>query len=124
MVPSFMAPHTGHEWFLVSPKDAGDDLVLTLSPMTAPERLATVRVNAGAEAFFIDFCGHSTAEFAYDDEGRAETLQEQIDLAVAATLGPTRITLNVDGDVIVGSILVIDPDGSHPRQNGPVSWPL
>lgn len=124
LVPGFMAQHRGHEWLLTSPKGAGEDLVVTLFPTTAPERIATVRVNAGAEVFLVGFCGHSSADFAYDDEDRPESLQERIDLAVAATLGPTRVTLDFDGDVIVGSTLVIDPDGPNPRENGPVSWPI
>ena len=119
-----MAGHPGQEWTLISGKGAGEDLVVTLSPVTAPERIATVRVYAGAEVFLFDFCGHRSADFAYDDEDRPATLQERIDLAVAATLGPTRVTLDVDRDVIVASTLVLDPDGPSPHEYSPVSWPL
>ena len=124
LVPGFMARHPGQEWTLTSGTAAGEDLVVTLSPMTAPERIATVRVLAGAEVFLFDFSGYSSADFAYDDEDRPATLQERIDLAVAATLGPTRVTLDFDRDVIVASTLVIDPDGQGSHEYSPFSWPL
>jgi hypothetical protein len=124
LVPGFMAWHPEQAWTLTSGRGAGEDLVVTLSPMTAPERIATVRVYAGAEVFLFDFSGHSSADFAYDDEDRPATLQQRIDLAIAATLGPTRVTLDFDRDVIVASTLVIDPDGLSPREYSPVSWPL
>lgn len=123
LVPGFMARHAGQEWTLTSGKGAGEDLVVTLSPVTAPERIATVRVYTGAEVFLFDFSGHSSADFAYDDEDRPATLQERIDIAVAATLGPTRVTLDFDRDVIVASTLVIDPDGQSPHEYS-LSWPL
>jgi hypothetical protein len=124
LVPGFMAQHPGYEWILTSPKGPGEDLVVTLFPVTAPERIATVRVDAGAEVFLVGFSGHNSVDFAYDDEDRPEALQERIDLAVAATLGPTRVTLDFDGDVTVASTLVIDPDGPSRREDGLMSWPL
>jgi hypothetical protein len=40
-------------------RSAGEDLVVTLSPVAAAERVATVRVLAGAEVFHFDFCRHA-----------------------------------------------------------------
>lgn len=124
LVPSLMARHPGHDWTLSSGRVAGEDLVVGLSPAASPERIATVRVFAGAEVFLFDFAGHGSTEFAYEDEDRPETLKERIDLAAAATNGPTRVALDWAGAVIVGSTLVIDPDGLGRREDVAVSWPL
>jgi hypothetical protein len=124
LIPGLMARHPGHEWTLTSGRVPGEDLVVTLSPVASPERTATVRVFAGAEVFILEFAGHESADFAYDDKDRPETLQERIDLAAAATLGPSRVTLDRAGDIVVGSTLVIDPDGPSPRENCGGTWPL
>ena len=119
-----MARHPAHEWALSSGRVPGEDLVVTLSPVASPERTATVRVFAGAEVFILEFAGYDSTDFAYDDGDRPETLQERIDLAAAVTFGPTRVTLDCAGDIVVGSSLVIDPDGPSPRENPGGTWPL
>ncbi|HQZ00986.1 MAG TPA: hypothetical protein PLQ63_13385 [Propionicimonas sp.] len=124
LIPGLMARHPAHGWTLTSGRIPGEDLVVTLSPVASPERTATVRVFAGAEVFFFEFAGHDSVDFAYDDEERPEALQERIDLAAAATLGPTRVTLDRAGDSVVRSTLVIDPDGPSPRENYGGTWPL
>lgn len=124
LIPGLMARHPAHGWTLTSGRVPGEDLVVTLSPVATAERTATVQVFAGAEVFIFEFAGHESVDFAYDDKERPEALQELIDLAAAATLGPTRVTLDRAGDIVVGSTLVIDPDGPSPRENGGGTWPL
>ena len=119
-----MARHPVHEWTLTSGRVPGQDLVVTLSPVATTVRTATVRVFAGAEVFIFEFAGHESVDFAYDDTDRPETLQERVDLAAAATLGPTRVTLDRAGDIIVGSTLVIDPDGPNLREDCSGTRPL
>jgi hypothetical protein len=67
------------------------------------------------------FGGHVSDEFAYGDEDRPEALQERIDLSTAATLGPTRVCLDRVGDIVVGSTMVIDPEGHRPHEDQIVS---
>ncbi len=124
LIPGLMVGHPVHEWTLTSGRVPGEDLVVTLSPVASPERTATVRVFAGAEVFIFEFAGHDSVDFADDDNDRPEVLQERIDLAGAATLGHTRVTLDRAGDIIVGSTLVIDPDGPSPREDFGGSRPL
>jgi hypothetical protein len=124
LVPGLMARHPVHEWTLTSGRVPGQDLVVTLSPVATTMRTATVRVFAGAEVFIFEFAGHESVDFAYDDTDRPETLQERVDLAAAATLGPTRVTLDRAGDIIVGSTLVIDPDGPSIREDCSGTRPL
>ncbi len=124
LVPGFMSGHPGHDWTLVSGNASGEDLLMHLHPVASPERVASVRVNAGAEVFCFTFAEHVGTDFAYEDADRAEALKEQIDLAAAATLGPTRVVLDRCGDLTVGSSLVVDPDGVSPREVTVVSWPL
>lgn len=124
LVPGFMSGHPGHDWTLVSGNTTGEDLLMHLHPVASPERVATVQVNAGAEVFCFTFAEHVGTAFAYEDADRAEALKERIDLAAAATLGPTRVVLDRCGDLTVGSSLVVDPDGVSPREDTVVSWPL
>jgi hypothetical protein len=90
----------------------------------APERTGQVQVFRGAEVYLMAFAGHSSKDFAYDDEDRPEALQGRIELAVLATWGPTRVVLDRDGEVIVRSVMVIDPDGPHRKQDAIVTWPV
>jgi len=69
------------------------------------------------EGFTLTFVGHVSTDYAYDDVDRPKTLQERIELAVAATTGPTRVTLERLGVAVVGSWTVIDPGGTSPRQD-------
>lgn len=124
LVPGFMSGHPGHAWTLVSGNATGEDLLMHLHPVASPERVATVRVNAGAEVFCFTFADHVGTDFAYEDADRAEALKERIDLAAAATLGPTRVVLDRCGDLTVGSSLVVDPDGVSPLEDTVVNWPL
>ena len=102
----------------------GEDLLMHMHPVASPERVATIRVNAGAEVFCVTFADHVGTDLAYEDADRAEALKERIDLAAAATLGPTRVVLDRCGDLTVGSSLVTNPDGVSPREDTVVSWPL
>lgn len=86
--------------------------------------MATVQVHAGAEVYSVIFEGHIDIDYAYQDEDRREALQGRIDLAVAATRGPTRVALRLAGDVVVRSELVVDPDGPNRLEVVTASWPL
>lgn len=50
-------------------------------------------------------------------------LRGRLDLAVRATLGPTRVTLDRAGEVTVRSVMVIDPDGPGQEQDTIVTRP-
>jgi hypothetical protein len=91
--------------------------VIELRPLAWPERVAIVRVNAGAEVFAFAFAGHESHDFAYADEDRLETLRERIDLAAQAAGGPTRVIREQAGGATIKNTLVVDPDGSNPRQD-------
>ncbi len=123
MVPALMARHATHTWILTSGQQGAEDLILEVRPRVAPEREARVQVFRGAEVYFMDFAGHSSSDFAYDED-QPEALQRRIDLAVLATLGPTRVVLDRDGEVIVRSVMVIDPDGPHRKQDTIVTRPI
>lgn len=124
LVPELMPRHPNHRWTLVSGHAPGEDLVLTLHPDEWPDRVATVKVHVGAEVFSLSFAGHESVDFAYEDADRPDALQARIDLAVAATTGPTRVVRDCAGDLTVRSTLVVDPDGPHPREDQVVSYPL
>jgi hypothetical protein len=119
-----MASHPTHTCVITSGQHEAEDLILEIHPTRAPERTARVQVFRGAEVYFMDFAGHSSSDFAYDDEDRPEALQGRIQLAVRATLGPTRVLLDRAGDVVVRSVMVIDPDGPSPDQDTIVTRPL
>ncbi|EWS99815.1 hypothetical protein N865_20680 [Intrasporangium oryzae NRRL B-24470] len=86
--------------------------------------MAAVYVHAGAEVYHLDFEGHTDTDFAYEDRDRIEAFQGRIDLAAAATRGPTRVTLRLGGGVVVHSQLVVDPDGPNRLEGRTTSWPL
>ena len=48
-----MAPHPNHAWVLVWGGVPEEDLVVTLHPLECPDRVATVKVHAGAEIFTL-----------------------------------------------------------------------
>jgi hypothetical protein len=124
LVPALMASHPTHTWVMTSGQHEAGDLILEIHPTKAPERTARVQVFRGAEVYFMDFAGHSSSDFAYDDADRPEALQGRIELAVRATAGPTRVQLDRAGDVIVRSVMVMDPDGAAPEQDTIVTRPL
>ena len=124
LVPGLLTRHPGHDWTLVSGDAAGEDLLVRMHPAASPDRVATVRVNAGAEVFCFTFAGHVSTDFAYDDADRVEALRDRIDLAAAATLGPTRVVLERCRELTLRSTLVMDPDGVSRREDAVVSWPL
>jgi hypothetical protein len=123
LVPELMARHTGWRWILLSGRASGEDLVVELYPLARPERVATVRVNAGAEVFSFVFAGHESRDFAYTDDDRRETLRARIDLAMEAACGPTRVIREHAGGATIKSTLVVDPDGPSPRQEV-ASYPI
>lgn len=123
LIPELMAEHPTHGWTLTSDGSAGDGLALEIFPLASPERVAVVRVNASAEVFNLSLAGHESTDFAYEEESRTDTLRGRIDLAVAATLGPTRITVDRCEGCILGSTMVIDPDGLA-TEDAAASWPL
>src|SRR5690349_8546769 len=51
LVPDLMARHPACGWALLSGHTREEDLVIELHPLAWPDRVATVRVNAGAEVF-------------------------------------------------------------------------
>lgn len=103
---------------------ANEDLVIELHPVAWPDRVAVVRVDSDAEIFAFSFAGHRSTDFAYTDADRPETLQERIDLAVAATVGPTRVICDTARGVVVGSTLIFGHGGPDPRTDGVVSYPF
>ena len=123
LVPALMAEHPAHGWVIRSGQRDGDDLHLEIYPKRAPDRIARVKVMRSVEVYFTDFAGHSSVDFAYEDDDRPEVLQGRIDLAVRATLGPTRVTLHRTREAIVKSELVIDPDGDHREPDAIVLLP-
>lgn len=116
LVPGLMASHPTHVWAVTSGRQESEDLIVEIHPALAPERRAQVQVFRGAEVYFMDFAGHSSKDFAYDDVDRPEALQGRIELAVRATLGPTHVLLDRAGEVIVRSVMVFDPDGPAPNR--------
>ncbi|WP_229071058.1 hypothetical protein [Actinoplanes sp. DH11] len=109
LVPALMAAHPHCRWTLSPAPVPGADLVLDIRPQAWPDRIATVRVNAGAEVFALDFAGHCGHDFAYDDESRPEVLRERIDLAVRAVTGPTRVIRDsTAAGRTVRSVLLLD----------------
>ena len=124
LVPALMASHPTHTWVISSGQHEAEDLIVEIHPTRAPERTARVQVFRGAEVYFMDFAGHSSSDFAYDDEDRPEALQGRIELAVRATAGPTRVQLDRAGDEIVRSVMVLDPDGAAPEQDTIITRPL
>jgi hypothetical protein len=124
LVPALMAGHPTHEWVLMQGQREPKDLILEIRPRLALERVATVRVFRGAEVYFTEFEGHSSVDYAYEDAEREDVLRGRIELAVAATLGPTRVIIDRDGDVIVRTLMVLDPDGPRREQDAILSWPL
>jgi hypothetical protein len=123
LVPGLMARHRECVWTLLSGRVPDEDLVVELHPIAWPQRVAVVRVDAGAEVFSFSFAGHESTDFAYLDSDRPETLQERIDLAVAAATGPTRVICDTAGGIVVGSTLIFDHGGPHPRTDTVVSYP-
>ena len=85
LVPEIMAKHPRHDWALETGTAAGGDLLVRIHPAASPDRVATVRVNVGAEVFTFAFAGHVSTDFAYEDTDRVEALRGRIDLAAAAT---------------------------------------
>lgn len=114
LVPELMAPHPGHTWSLLSGGGHGVDLDFEVRPVAAPSRVATVVVLASAEVYHVSFEGHTDTDFAYDDADRPDALRRRIELAAAATTGPTRVTLKLAGETVIRSELVLDPDGPGP----------
>lgn len=117
LLPALMASHPTHTWVMTSGKHEAEDLIVEIHPTLAPERTARVQVFRSAEVYFMDFAGHSSSDFDYDDEDRPEALQGRIELAVRATAGPARVLLDHAGDAIVQSVMVLDPDGPVPEQD-------
>lgn len=124
LVPGLMSSHPAFEWTLVAGTVPGDDLQISVFPTSAPDRTATIVVLAGAQVFTAAFAGHVSTDHAYDDGARPEALQGRIELAVAATTGPTRVILERAGDAVLASTLVLDPESSSARQDTKVTWPL
>ncbi len=124
LVPELMAPHPGHTWSLLSGGGHGVDLDFEVRPVAAPSRVATVVVLASAEVYHVSFEGHTDTDFAYDDADRPDALRGRIELAAAATTGPTRVTLKLAGETVIRSEVVLDPDGPGPLEAGPVYYPL
>lgn len=124
LAPSLMARHPGHTLTVLSPGGPGKSLHAEVRLKADPSRVARVRVYASAEVYEVTFEGHEDTDYAYEDEDRLEALQGHIDLAAAATAGPTRVTLRLDGDVVVQSRLVVDPDGPNRLEGVAVFWPL
>lgn len=119
-----MAQHPAHHWTLLSGLLPGEDLRLALHPVAEPGRIATVGALPGAEVFLVDFAGHTGVDFAYEDADQRELLEQSIDLAAAATTGPTRVTVDRAGDLTIASSMIVDPEGPYPRKILGSSRPL
>ena len=92
-------------------------------PDIRTDRTATIVVLAGAQVFSAAFAGHVNTHHAYDHEGcRPQALQGRIELAVAATTGPTHSDPGTRGDAVLASTLVLDPGSSSARQDTKVTW--
>ena len=124
LVPGLLARRPECVWTLLSGRRPGEDLVIHLHPVAWPRRVAVVRVDAGAEVFSFSFAGHVSTDFAYLDEDRPETLQERIDLAVEASIGPTQVVCDTARGVVVASTLIFGHGGPHPRTDTVVRYPL
>lgn len=57
MVPALMATYPRHGWAVTSGFGAAEDLVIELSPVSAPDRAAQVHVMRSAEVYFMEFAG-------------------------------------------------------------------
>ncbi|GAA1241063.1 hypothetical protein GCM10009657_16080 [Oryzihumus leptocrescens] len=124
VAPELMARHPSHTWTVLSGGGPGSDLTAEVRLAADPSRVAVVQVHAGAEVYNVIFEGHTDTEYAYADDDRGEALQGRIDLAVAATRGPTRVTLRIAGGVAVASRLEVDPAGPNRLEGVAVSWAL
>lgn len=124
MAPELMARHPGHTWTVLSTGGPGNDLTAQVRLVVNPSRVAVVQVHAGAEVYNVIFEGHADTDDAYADDDRRKALQGRIDLAAAATRGPTRVTLRMAGGVVVASRLVVDPAGPNRLEGVAVFWPL
>jgi len=118
-----MQGHVKVSWAFAQGLSDADDLVISLHPWAWPDRVATVTAYGGCEVFSCMFAGHVSTDFAYADADRLDALKGRIDLAVAATTGPTRVIIDRVGDEVVRSEMVIDPDGEG-RADGVVSYPV
>jgi hypothetical protein len=124
LLPGLMDRYPGHRWTILSAGGTGVDLSFEVRPTVAPDRAATVKVLAGAEVYVMSFQGHTDADFAYNDEDRLEALEGRIELAAAATQGPTQVILEFAGDSVVGSRLLIGSAGLTAQAEAFHSWPL
>lgn len=124
LVPDFMQSHPGHAWRLLSGEEPAEDLVVEVWPASASDRVATVRVHRGAEVYWALFAGHEGIDFASSDDDAVEALQDRLALAVEATAGPTRVTLDRVGEAVVRSRMTLDPDGPSPREDATSSRPI
>ncbi|WP_460469001.1 hypothetical protein [Calidifontibacter terrae] len=112
LVPTAMARHPERSWHCEV--SVSGSLTGELSLRADPLRAARVLVRPGLEVFSAEIAGHVGMDFAYDDADRAGVLLERLDVAARALIGPSRVVLRRAGGRVVGSSLVIDPDGAQP----------
>ncbi len=113
LVPELMAGRPGIDWEFT---ETIDGLAIDLRPALAPGRCARVAVSESTEIFSYSFAGYHVAEFAYDLEEKQEVLEDKINEAVAAVLGPTQILLEWAGQQVVRSAIGHDASGKAPAQ--------
>jgi hypothetical protein len=78
-----------------------------LSPRLATQRVAQVQVYPGEEVYILTFGPYSAPTFAYDSQGKKDTLRELIATAVAAVRGPSRVVSTFVGESCTRSELVL-----------------
>ncbi|MFZ1282664.1 MAG: hypothetical protein WAQ75_00915 [Propionicimonas sp.] len=120
LVPELLAVHPGIDWEFT---ETTDGLVLDIRPASDPSRCARIAMSASTEVFGLSFAGYHVAEFAYDLEEKREVLEDKINEAVAAVLGPTQVLLEWAGQEVVRSAISHDALG-EPSAQFTTSFPL
>lgn len=114
-----MARHPHHAWTLTGGQDKSDLLLIERRPNARPQRSTTIKVEPGAEVYFVTFSSHEDgADFAYGDADQIELIEELLQQAVDRTQGPTRLTQTILDGVVVKSEVAVNPDGPNRRATG------
>lgn len=113
LVPELLAVHPGIDWEFT---ETTEGLAVDIRPASDPSRCARIFVSASTEVFSYSFAGYHVAEFAYDLEEKREVLEDKINEAVSAVLGPTQVLLEWAGQEVVRSAISHDAFGEPPAQ--------
>jgi hypothetical protein len=111
------------DWSFGSSERHPHYVIVRISLGRDPLRSATVTVADGLELFFLEFQGFEHTDFAYDDDERRQVLESRLSQAVRAVRGPTRVTLERDGEKVVCCRLVLLGEGADPTDGAlAASW--